>query len=68
MKMENKVKQARIRNGLSQERLAGLAGIGRSTISNIETGRYIPGVDTALLLAQALRCKVEDIFIIEREE
>ena len=38
----NTLKQARERFGLTQERLAQLAGTTRATIANIESGRTIP--------------------------
>lgn len=59
------VRQARMRIGWTQENLAAAARIGRSTISDIETGKYIPGVDIALEIAHALGCSVEDLFQLE---
>jgi len=50
---------------MTQDELSQKADIGRSTISNIETGRYIPGVDVALRLAHALGKIVDDLFEIE---
>jgi Predicted transcriptional regulators len=52
---------------MSQENLAKLSKVGRSTISNIETQRYTPGVDVALHIAATLNCKVEDLFVIKHE-
>lgn len=60
----NKVNELRKRKGLSQMRLAVLSKVGRSTISNIENGIYVPGVDIALRLSIALGCKVEDLFFL----
>ena len=62
--VRNNVKRRRKKQGLSQLQLAVRAGVGRSTISNIENNKYIPGVDIALLLARALQCRVEDLFNI----
>lgn len=50
--------------GISQEQLARKAHISRRTISDIELNRRIPSVKTALIIAKALRCSVEDIFIL----
>ena len=47
---------------MTQGELARLARVGRSTISNIETGKYIPGVDVALRIAKALNRTVEELF------
>ena len=66
--MLNNVRQKRKSKGLTQKELAELAGVGRVTISNIETERYVPGVDIALKIAEALDCKVEDLFVLESEQ
>ena len=63
--MTNRIRQARLRKGLTQLKLALLAGIGRSTVSNMETGRYIPRVDDAIRVAQALQMPVEALFRLE---
>ena len=65
--MKNTVKSRREKLGLTQDALAEKAKVGRVTISNAETGKYIPGVDIAIRLAHALDCSVEDLFIIETE-
>lgn len=41
----NCVRQACKNLGMSQSRLAELIGIGQSTVSSIETGHCVPGVD-----------------------
>jgi putative transcriptional regulator len=66
--MLNHVKQTRKMMGLTQKELAELASVGRVTISNIETERYIPGVDTALKIARALERTVEELFILEQDK
>lgn len=63
--MTNRIRQARLRKGLTQLKLALLAGIGRSTVSNMETGRYIPRVDDAIRVARALQMPVEALFLLE---
>ena len=47
---------------MKQDTLARIAGIGRSTISEIENGKRIPRVDTAILIAKALGNTVEEIW------
>jgi transcriptional regulator with XRE-family HTH domain len=42
------------RKGLSQERLAARAGLGRDTIYKIECGKRSPRLDTLLVLADTL--------------
>jgi molybdate-binding protein/DNA-binding XRE family transcriptional regulator len=48
--------------GLSQAELAKRAGIPRTSISAIESERLTPSVTTALALAVALDCTVEELF------
>ncbi len=62
MFITNNVAERRKELGITQMELSEAARIGRSTLSDIEQGRHIPGVDIALRLARALRCSVEDIF------
>ena len=52
--------------GMSQEQLARVAHISRRTISEIELNRRIPSVKTALIIAKALKCSVEDIFMLKQ--
>jgi len=63
--MKNTVRLCRERHGLTQEQLALLSAIGRSTISNVETGRYIPRVDVAIRISRALHMPVERLFIVD---
>ena len=50
------------RGGWSQGELAARAGISRAGVSSIETDRLVPSTSTALALATALDCRVEDLF------
>ena len=54
------LREARIRHGLSQERLARRAGTTQSAISRIEQGRISPTVQT---LAELLRLMGEDLVL-----
>lgn len=49
----------------SQEQLARISGVSRHTISEIELDKRVSELRTALLLARALRCPVEDIFFLK---
>jgi len=64
----NRLKVAREEKNLSQEQLAVLAGVTRQTISSIETGLYNPSALLALILAQRLDKRVEDLFYLEEEK
>ncbi len=63
--MKNRVKEYRLKRGLSQEELSKLCGIPRTTISAIESGKAVPSVDYAIKLSKALGCSVEELFVSE---
>jgi putative transcriptional regulator len=56
------------RGELSQQQLADMVGVSRQTIVSIERGDYAPSVRLALLLAEKLGAKVEDIFFLEEND
>ncbi len=64
---KNRLKVARAEKNLSQEELAGIAGVTRQTISSIETGQYCPSAKLALILANRLGKRVEELFYFEEE-
>lgn len=57
-----KVKERRESLGLKQENLARAVGISRKTLSDIERGVYLPRIDIALDIAEALKCPVGSLF------
>lgn len=65
MKITNQLWYVRsIIKNYSQEYLSKVSGISRHAISEIELSKRIPKLETALLLARALDCRVEDIFTL----
>ena len=60
--LKNRVKEARIKQNLSQDGLAKLVGVSRNTISSIETGQFSPTAKLALILCIALDEKFLDLF------
>jgi putative transcriptional regulator len=64
----NRLRVARAEKSLSQEQLAVLAWVTRQTISSIETGQYNPSALLALVLAQCLEKRVEDLFYLEEKK
>lgn len=56
------------RGELSQQQLADMVGVSRQTIVSIERGDYAPSVKLALLLAEKLGVKVEDLFTLEEKD
>lgn len=63
--LKNSLREHRARLGLTQERLAELAGVTRKTINTVETGRFVPSTVLALKLARVLEVPVEEIFSLE---
>ncbi|MDX9974993.1 MAG: helix-turn-helix transcriptional regulator [FCB group bacterium] len=61
----NRLKVARAEKDLSQEQLALLAGVTRQTIGSIETGQYNPSALLALVLAQCLDKRIDELFFLE---
>ncbi len=62
--LQNNLKQARTRVGLTQGVLASQAGISRQAYSALESGSANPSTEVALRLAQALQEKVELLFYL----
>lgn len=64
----NRIREIREERGLSQTRLACLAGIAASNLSNIETGKRSPWPKVRADLARALGVTEEDLFPGGRKE
>jgi len=47
--------------GLSQARLAELAGVDRKTINRIENGHFSPSLDTLTRLSVVLKCRLANL-------
>ncbi|MGI6188070.1 MAG: helix-turn-helix transcriptional regulator, partial [Brevibacillus sp.] len=60
--MENKIKQLRKLNNISQEELAKMCGVSRQTINAIENNKYDPSLKLAFQLARALGVTVDELF------
>jgi putative molybdopterin biosynthesis protein len=62
--VQNNLKQARTKAGLTQGELAGQAGISRQAYSSLESGAANPSTEVALRLAQTLKERVESLFFL----
>lgn len=65
--LKNRLKVARAEKGLNQSQLAKLVGVSRQTISNIETGEFVPSAKLALLLCVALDKQFEELFYFKEK-
>ena len=63
-RLENRLKELREAQGLTQAQLADLIGVSRKTVNTVENGVFIPSTVVALKLAGALGCAVEELFFL----
>ena len=68
MKLKNRLKELRARDGLNQTDLAKKSGVSRQTISLLERDEYTPSVVIALKIAQIFNESVENVFRLVEEE
>lgn len=68
MKLENRLKEVRLKNNLTQEALADSVEVTRQTIIAIEKGKFGPTVSLALALARVLGVSVEELFWLEQND
>ncbi|MFH1394388.1 MAG: helix-turn-helix transcriptional regulator [Candidatus Micrarchaeota archaeon] len=59
---KNRLRECREKEGMTQEALAQKLGVTRQTIISIESGKYVPSLQLALLIAKAFGTSVEGIF------
>lgn len=63
--METKIREYREKEDMTQEELSEKSGVSRTTISNLENGKLESTTNTIMLkIAEALNCKIRDIFSI----
>lgn len=56
------IKEKRIAFGYSQDGLAKIIGIGQPMMAQIERGTKVPNMLLGKSIAQALECKIEDLY------
>ena len=64
-KFKTKVKELRLKLGLTQEELAARTGVRRETIIFLEQGKYVPSLKLAYDVAKELKTTVDDLFKFE---
>ena len=62
MNFGRRLLERRLATGLTQARLAEIAGVSRALVSAVEGGRHLPRVDAALALASALGTTADALF------
>ena len=65
--LETKIREYRVKLGISQEELAERVGVRRETIVHLENGRYNPSLRLAMDIAEVFSVTVEEIFCFRKE-
>ncbi len=60
----NRLKDERVRRGLTQADLAAMVRVSRKTINTVENRVFVPSAVLALRLARALDTRVEQLFYL----
>jgi len=64
--MKNRVRIARVEQGLTQQQLAEQVGVTRQTISLIEKGKYNPSLNLCLNICYTVNKTLDEVFWRER--
>lgn len=65
--MNNRIKELRKKNGITQEDLASTVGVTRQTIISLENGKYNASLQLAYNIAKYFKVTIEDVFIFEED-
>ena len=66
--MNNRIKELRKENKVTQDELAGAVGVTRQTIISLENGKYNASLQLAHRISKYFGMKIEEIFIFEEED
>jgi len=61
--VDNRLRELREREGLSQGELALRLEVSRQTVNALETGKYDPSLPLAFRIARLFGCRIEDVFL-----
>ena len=65
--MDNKIRELRKDNRVTQDDLASAVGVTRQTIISLENGKYNASLQLAHKISKYFDMKIEDVFIFEEE-
>ena len=65
--MNNRIKDLRKANGITQEDLANTVGVTRQTIISLENGKHNASLQLAYNIAKYFKVTIEDVFIFEED-
>lgn len=65
--MENRIKELRKQNKITQDELARAVAVTRQTIISLENGKYNASLQLAHKLAKFFNVTIEELFIFDKE-
>ena len=65
--MNNRIKELRKAQKITQDELAGAVGVTRQTIISLENGKYNASLQLAYRIARYFDLHIEDVFVFEEE-
>ena len=66
--MDNRIKELRARDNLTQAKLAELVGVRRETIVFLEKGKYNPSLQLAYSISQVFYLTIEEVFLFGQND
>jgi putative transcriptional regulator len=66
--MKNNIRVERAIKDITQEELANKVSVSRQTINAMEANKYVPSTVLALKIARVFNKRVEEIFILEKND
>lgn len=66
--LKNTIKVQRAKKDLTQEQLAELVGVTRTTINFVERGKWVPSAVLALKIAQVFEVPFEEVFYLDTDK
>jgi putative transcriptional regulator len=63
--LKNTIKVQRAKKDLTQEELAGLVGVTRTTIHYVERGKWVPSTILAIKIAHVFEVPFEEVFYLK---
>lgn len=64
--MNNRIKELRARDNITQLELAKLVNVRRETIVFLEKGKYNPSLKLAYDIAQVFKMSIEEVFVFDK--
>jgi putative transcriptional regulator len=66
--LKNTIKVQRAKKDITQEQLAELVGVTRTTINFVERGKWVPSTILALKIAQVFEVPFEEVFYLDTDK